>query len=220
MINLLKTLLPIIKPNNKQSFLKKCGDNTTVLDIGCGNNSVELIKQFLPNCYYIGVDIADYNLTSHSIIDEYILTSASEFNSAINSLRADIIICAHNIEHVDDPTGLLSAMANALKPSGKLYLSTPCEDSVSFPKMSGTLNFFDDPTHSANGPVSLDIMIAELLNNGLILKKTVRRNRPFFSAVIGLINLPVALARKRVMPGIWELFGFETIIWAENPSQK
>ena len=50
-----------LRPQGKFSFLNKIPKNSKILDLGCGNNSAFKIKRFLPDSYYVGIDVFDYN---------------------------------------------------------------------------------------------------------------------------------------------------------------
>ena len=49
-------------------------------------------------------------------------------------------------------------MMNKLKQGGMLYLSFPCYDSLYFPRRMGTLNYYDDETHTEIPPKYEDII--------------------------------------------------------------
>ena len=140
-----------LRPKGKFSFLKDIPKNSKILDLGCGNNSAFKIKTFLPDSYYVGMDIGDYNNKNDSNIyaDEYILTEPSKFVDSINSLscKFDAIISSHNLEHCNDRYGTLNAILDKLNNSGKLYISFPSEKTIKFPRRKGTLNYYDDLTH-------------------------------------------------------------------------
>ena len=64
-----------LRPQGKFSFLNNLPKNSKILDVGCGNNSAYIIKFCLPNSYYVGVDIGDYNNENdvNLYADKYIL---------------------------------------------------------------------------------------------------------------------------------------------------
>jgi ubiquinone/menaquinone biosynthesis C-methylase UbiE len=139
------------KRRGKQAFLHKQKPNFTLLDVGCGNDSPLFCKAARPDCTYIGLDIGEYNLSARSrqLMDKFLLAKPSEFADVILTQRGsiDAVISAHNLEHCDEPDKVLHAMCDVLRPGGNLFLAFPCEQSTSFPKRAGTLNFFDGATH-------------------------------------------------------------------------
>ena len=61
----------IINPYNFDTFLRGLPKKSIILDVGCGNNSPRRVKNILPNSYYIGIDIQNYNQQSEEFADEY-----------------------------------------------------------------------------------------------------------------------------------------------------
>jgi len=205
----------ILSPNSKFDFLMRLESQSKILDVGCGNSQAIAMKSVLPNCHYTGIDIDDYLNTEESknLMDEFIITSPEIFDQSILNLKGkfDAIICAHNIEHVNNRTLVLKAMAEKLKLNGNMYLSFPCKNSINFPKRSGSLNYYDDPTH-VGLPPDPDEIIEILQKKGCKNTFLSRRYSPIFMSFRGLINEPISFLKKRKMPGTWELYGFETIM--------
>lgn len=120
----------IINSKGKKFFLlrmhqKYKNKNQILLDVGCGNNSVKSVKDNNPKCYYIGLDVGDYNLNSKNkaLMEEYIVTSPENFAQEIEKRKdsIDVIISNHNIEHCNEPERVLEGMINALKPGGGYF---------------------------------------------------------------------------------------------------
>jgi len=213
------TIARILRSRGKQAFLKQLDATPIILDVGCGNNSPKRTKEVLPQAYYVGLDIGDYNNSTEtlSFADEYVLCEPNVFASEITKLgsRFDAVISSHNIEHCDDREATLLAMAQSLKPSGSIFMSFPCEASVSFPKRSGTLNYYDDATHKFEPPSS--IRVRQLLESeGVKIVYLNERYRPFILMLIGFFMEPLSMLKKRALIGTWALYGFETIIWGRK----
>jgi SAM-dependent methyltransferase len=220
MLKLIILLNVLLKRKGKASFLRLLPTNSSVLDVGCGNNSPLRFKTQRPDIYYIGLDISDYNQISdpNTYADKYIVTSPNLFATEIVKLnnQLDAVICSHNIEHCDQPDEVLDAMLKALKHGGRIYLSFPCEESVDFPQRRGTLNFYDDKTHK-NVP-DWEKILSKITSEGFSIHFAVKRYKPLFLSAIGLLLEPISAATKRVMPAstTWALYGFESIIWASR----
>lgn len=205
-------------PQGKGNFVKSLPRNGRILDVGCGNNSPAWVKWLRPDLYYIGVDIGDYNQSAdpRGTADEYVTCSADDFAQTIEQYggRMDGVLSAHNLEHCNEPERVLNAMADALAPGGRLFLSFPCEASVRFPKRAGCLNFFDDGTHKA--PPSWRGTVETLRAKGCDISFQARRYRPMPLLLKGLVLEPWSAYRRRVVKGgaTWALYGFESVIWA------
>ncbi len=203
-----------INPYSYTSFLRTLPKDCKILDIGCGNNSPFRVKRILPNSYYIGIDIMDYNQDSKSYADEYHVVQKSEFNNKIFSFQnIDVVISHHNLEHVDDRKITLKAMKKCLKDGGLIYLVTPSEKSVHFPSREGTLNYYDDKTHK-DKPVMHKWIISELKYDNFKIIKSVKQYRPFIYYLIGFLK--EILRPKITTFYAWCFYGFETIVIAKK----
>lgn len=202
----------------KPYFLRSLPPRAYILDVGCGNDSPRHVKDTRPDAFYTGIDIGNYNQTDSvtQFADEYLIVAPDEFASAIAGYRGryDGIISAHNLEHCNTPFDVLSAMILAMKPGGMLYLSFPCEESVSFPSRRGTLNFYDDATHQHVLP--FDRILKYLKENGCTIEFSAKRYRPFPLFVLGFLSEPESIARNQVIDGTWAYWGFESLIWARR----
>jgi hypothetical protein len=108
-------------------------------------------------------------------------------------------------------------MVKSLRPGGKLYLSFPCEKSVTFPSRRGTLNFYDDKTHLT--VPEFKKIISALQAHGLKIEYASQRYRPILFFSIGLLFEPISRLLNRMAPygATWAFYGFESIIWAKRP---
>ncbi len=188
-----------------------------MLDVGCGNNSPRFSKQVRPDIYYVGIDVGDYNQSAASATqaDEYIIVTSGEFADRLAGLHGfDGIISNHNLEHCESPDKVVTSLARALNSGGRLYLAFPAAASTRFPSRSGTLNFFDDPTHTT--PPSFEHVMKLLSDEGLAIEYARARQRNPLHAAVGLLLEPASRARRHVYPCTWALWGFESVIWARN----
>ena len=80
------------------------------------------------------------------------------------------------------------------------------------PSREGTLNFWDDDTHVRPPDYQrvLDLLAAE----DVTIDFSAERYRPPARLAVGVLTEPISRVRKKVMPGTWALYGFETVIWA------
>ncbi len=207
----------ILRKNGKIDFLYNLPEHSKILDVGCGNNSPFTVKTILPRCHYTGLDIGNYNQTKPNIADSYIITSPENFSSEIYSLKNsfDIVISSHNIEHCNDREGTLDAMLKALKINGRIYLSFPSEESVNFPKRKGTLNYYDDSTHLSSPP-NFKEFLKIIEKAGFEIEYENKSYSPFILKLIGWFLEPISKIRKKIMPGTWDYYGFESIIIAKK----
>jgi SAM-dependent methyltransferase len=208
----------LLRPRYREGFLLTLPRNAKILDVGCGNNSPWLTKKILPGCEYTGVDVGDYNQAKPNLADRYVLTTAAEFPAAIAGLgpRFDAVISSHNIEHCDDRAATLQAMVSVLKPGGRLYLAFPSEASVHFPRRTGTLNYYDDPTHTTVPPALGDLR-RNLQSDGLRILFSAEQYRPPAMWLLGWMRERSSAREDRVVAGTWAYHGFESILWAQRP---
>jgi SAM-dependent methyltransferase len=206
-----------VRRKGKAAFLRTLPRNARLLDVGCGNDSPRRFKAERPDIWYIGLDIQDYNQSAPQFANEYVVVDAGAFASTIEQFdcQLDAVVSAHNLEHCSEPQDVLKAMLRALRPGGRIYLSFPCEKSTSFPRRRGTLNFFDDATHVA--PPPWDSVLSTIEREGLSLDFAAKRYRSPIMWLIGLVVEPASAVRSLVMPGTWDLYGFESVIWASRP---
>lgn len=220
MIKFYQYIKLLVHPHGKAHFLLSHHSAKVlyVLDVGCGNNSARYVKKHMPKCYYIGVDVGDYNIKENTkaLMDEYYVVPPEKFADKIEEFKGciDIVISSHNIEHCNEPMRVLDAMCAGLKGGGSLYMSFPSEASTSFPHRKGTLNFFDDSTHQWC-PQWNDV-IETLKTDNVQIQFASKKYRPFILKIIGYINESRSRKEARVLRGTWEYYGFESIIWGRK----
>lgn len=210
-----RSLPAILRLYNRRHFLSLLVDGGDVFDVGCGNNSPYLFKAARPDIRYVGLDVGDYN-QEHApgqYADEYLVVSAESFLAAIEQRQGqfDAVVSSHNLEHCEQPDEVVTAMARALRPGGRIFLAFPAAATVNMPSRQGSLNFFDDVTHVR--PPDYRRVLELLKAQDVLIDFAAERSRPPVMAAIGLFNEPISRFRKRVMRGTWALWGFETVIW-------
>ncbi len=189
--------------------------NLHVLDVGCGNQSAALVKEIRPNTYYTGIDIGDYNQSSMSLgmIDNYVVVGPEDFANAIKGFREsqDVVISNHNIEHTNEPEKCLEAMAESLKPGGRIYIAFPSKLSTLFPSRVGTLNFYDDKTHK--NVMDFEVTCSILRNSGIKITYANPSMRGWYLKRLGEREEGLSASMNRVLGATWDYWGFEAIIW-------
>jgi len=208
-----------LNPKSKEWFIRKLEPTARILDVGCGNNSPQATKSLLPNCYYVGLDVMDYNQSSVNVADQYFVVKPEQFAESISSSgqsrKFDAVISSHNLEHCNDRGKVLEAMCDSVTVGGLIFLSFPTAKSVGFPRRAGTLNYFDDQTHR-DLPPDFAWVSAYLRTQGFSLDFASNRYRPRLAFLVGFFQEPVSILSRRKRSCTWALYGFESIIWARK----
>ncbi|MGC8863047.1 MAG: class I SAM-dependent methyltransferase [Armatimonadota bacterium] len=198
-------------------------DQAKVLDVGCGNHSPRRTKKYYPNCRYFGLDRSvDYGLEQmdFDLMERFYHIDLKDLG-ALDELPDgffDCIIVSHVIEHLDNGEAVVLRLCDKLAPGGGIYIESPSPHSVRLPHMSGTLNFYDDPTHVRL--YDLHALRQVLISKGLTVRKAGIR-RDWRGIVLIPYNALVSLVRSRKLVGsvFWDLFGFSSYIVATRPEQ-
>lgn len=144
--------MSVMRPFKFLELARVFGNNPfTLLDVGSGNHSATLTKQWFPNVSYSGLDLSrdngdddrDRALTDH--FHELDLTR--DDLTSLADASYDCIMMAHVLEHLTNGETVLQRLAPKLRPGGLLYVEFPGPRSEKLPSMKGCLNFRDDPTH-------------------------------------------------------------------------
>ncbi len=202
---------------SKQSFLENLKADSNILDVGCGNNSPLFTKRILPQCNYTGIDIQNYNQTNIGIADNYIITTPDKFSDEISKFRHafDAVISTHNLEHCNERERVLTALLDAVKVNGSIYLSFPCEQSVNFPNRHGTLNYFDDETHLGKPP-EFSKILNTVSDKGFLIEFSTKNYKPLLYWLAGLFMENMSRRHNKVYYATWAYYGFESIICAKK----
>lgn len=207
----------LLRPRGREAFVQSLPIGAAVLDVGCGSNSPYLLKSQRPDLHYVGIDVFDYDQDRdpNSVADEYIVCEPAQFGATIAGLgqRFDAVISSHNIEHCDDPEGVLAAMAGVIKPGGRLYMAWPAEHTVTLPSRAGCLNFYDDPGHRQMPQFAS--VLGALYRGGLVVSFQARAYHPVVPYLVGAVVEPFAAALNRQGPlrSTWAFYGFESVVW-------
>jgi 2-polyprenyl-3-methyl-5-hydroxy-6-metoxy-1,4-benzoquinol methylase len=194
-----------------------CSDSLRILDLGCGNHSPTAFRTAFPKCEYVGVDRRLYNLSPVDLtnLDRLIQTDLDTTSLAeVSDDNFDLVVVSHVLEHLHRGCGLLDVAIPKLRKNGILFVAFPNPDSVNFPSLPGTLNFYDDTEHVTL--LSISEVERAVSRNGLqvVRSGTTRRAR-------NLVLMPLRSALSILNgglrgPPLWDLFGFEQFVVAKR----
>jgi len=191
----------------------------TLLDIGCGNHSATVTKNFFPNCEYYGVDRSreyandENDFKRMSGFYEMDVTSLN-FDVFPDSYF-DVINLRYIMEHLHNGDLVLRKLVPKLKKGGHMYLEWPRSISTNFPSRVGTLNFYDDSTHCRLYSIpELSRLLEEesfkVLRSGTKRDPKIVLLTPLYAfrnwTVFGRVQGPI----------LWDLLGFTEYIYAEK----
>lgn len=219
MASVLKRFISTRTP--KYYFMSKAmGDKKfALLDIGAGNHSPSKTFELFPSCEYHGVDLSkDYN---YNEADEKALKGFYEMDLTkleyenIPDNYFDYINMAHIIEHLHNGDKVLAGLAAKLKTGGHIYIEYPGKQSTKLPSMSGSLNYYDDPTHVRIYSYN---EIADILSQCgfIVLSKGMRRSW-FYILTMPLRITGFLLKGKKIPANVfWDLLGFAEYVYAKK----
>jgi hypothetical protein len=190
-----------------------------LLDVGAGNHSASKTKKLFPECEYYGID-----LNRHFNNDESDFAAMKSFYEmdltllqfdSIPDNHFDFIRMTHIIEHLSNGDKVIMGLLPKLKKRGYIYLEYPGQKSTKLPSMTGTLNFYDDPTHVRI--YSVDELSALLKgSNCTILSSGIRRSWIFLLALPFRVGANLLRAKKPQGNMFWDLLGFAEFVLAQK----
>jgi hypothetical protein len=197
-----------------------------VLDVGCGNHSPALTKQFFPQCVYHGVDSGRWNrdAADDQAMDRFFdldLEQPSQLD-AVPEAAYDAVICSHVLEHVQDPYGVAARLLPKLAAGGMLYVEVPSPRSLKLPRarhgwlgIKGVLNFHDDETHRAM--VDLPRVAALLQARGSVVSSP-RYRRLWRRCLLLPAYVAAGLCWRGYVPAsvVWDVAGFAQYVVARR----
>jgi hypothetical protein len=138
-------------------YLKNLPENTVLLDVGAGDGSLILFKDWLafprPDLVFVGLSLETGVHTGR--YDEFQVCDLDSEKPALKNKPTAIIAC-QLIEHVKDYRELLKWFFDLLPSGGTVFIDWPSSHTVDLPSREvfaskgfniTTLNFFDDHTH-------------------------------------------------------------------------
>lgn len=209
-----------LMPHKFKALHRRFGDRPfRLLDIGAGNHSATLTRQWFPHVHYTGVDrdrAYNNDPADFAAMDAFHEIDLTRLDlSALPDGGFDAILMAHVIEHLENGDEVVRALTPKLRPGGLFCLEFPGRNSLRLPSKKGTLNFHDDPTHVRLFTAG---QVSRLLSeSGMrVLHAGTRRDWS------GILFMPLhAFNAKRYhgfVPGgvFWDLFGFADEVFAER----
>ena len=118
----------------EQIFNQIKGSQGIILDVGCGKAWVA--ELFCPHGFeVISMDISFKNtsqaLRKHPFKNHHAVV-ADAFSLPFRKNSIDYIIASEIIEHVYDPETFVKSLLNAIKPGGKLIVTTPYKEKIQY----------------------------------------------------------------------------------------
>src|SRR3954470_7978527 len=89
-----------------------------ILDVGCGDNSPSLTKEYFPHSTYHGVDRVDYNIddADRRAIDHlYRMDLDVDTLDVVPDDTYDLVIMSHVVEHLRKPEQVVASLCRKLK---------------------------------------------------------------------------------------------------------
>jgi len=202
-----------------KKYLKDFKKPIRILDLGCGNHSVKKFKLLYGNkIYYVGIDKEKYNITEEdlNLMDEFRLIDLEKDGlSKLLGQKFDVIYFSHVIEHITNGYDIIKSFKDLQNNGGLVYIETPSEKSVYFPKKKySTLNFFDDPTHKQIYP--LNNIINTLNEIGYEpIKYGIRKD--YRRILISPLGIAFYSIMGKEIPGelTWDIRGFANFVLAK-----
>lgn len=156
----------------KNILKSKIRDGLTILDIGGYDGFIAgNLKKMLPN---IKITIVDLDKSGLQIAKERglktLCISATKLPLENNSI--DVVLCLDLIEHVKEDDKLVKEISRVLKKDGKVILTTPFQNGVSFPFLNEKkLKIINKNWGHTRKGYSLSQIRELFKNNGLIIEK-------------------------------------------------
>ena len=207
-------------PPRLKLFRNSVDEDFTILDVGCGQESVLFTKKWYPRCRYFGLDLSRDSFSSEELSHMEKLFIADLDRDDLSELpdaHFDVIVMSHVIEHVWDGLPAVARLTKKLAPGGRIYIEFPSVRSLASRRR---LRFCDDPTHVRVYDVKEVANV--LLANGLKVITAGRRREWLRVALFPLAipsHIKTLLSSGRLTgAGLWDLCGLADFVYAEMPS--
>jgi methyltransferase family protein len=134
---------------------------------------------------------------------------------AIPNEHFDFIRMTHIIEHLSNGDEVIKGLIPKLKRNGYMYIEYPGPKSTRLPSMTGTLNFYDDPTHVRIYSVKELLTLLQGCDCKILSSGT-RRSWVFLLAMPFRIGANLLRARKPEGNMFWDLLGFAEFVFVQR----
>jgi len=157
-----------------KSMLKsEIKDGSVILDIGGYDGYISYnLKKIFPNVKITVVDMdkSGLELAKKRGLDT---TCASALELPIEDNQVDLVLCLDLIEHVQEDDKIVKEISRVLKKDGKVILTTPMQNGVSFPFISKEkIKIINKNWGHIRKGYSLENIEKLLRNSGLASEKT------------------------------------------------
>ncbi len=120
-------------------------ENGNFLDVGCGMGYFALVMKYLGMNVY-GVEPTKFDEKLSKQYNLNITRSTLQQANYVNDFF-DTITLNHVLEHVNDPSEMMTELNRILKPGGHLVIATPISDSLAFRMFGKYWSQTDTPRH-------------------------------------------------------------------------
>lgn len=174
----------------KVAYLKTLKRNACILDIGAGDGSITVFRDWLKPArrdlkYFAYALEKGCNFDSY---DGYEIGRWPSVKPNFNDVKFDAIFTSHFIEHIEDPVCFVKWCMSRLNQNGRLYLEWPSAPSILQPQNSEfqrdgipliISNYRDDSTHQRDIPDKVSVREA-LINEGALIDQEGTITNPYF----------------------------------------
>jgi SAM-dependent methyltransferase len=213
--------MSLIRPTRFVHILPRYrGRAFSMLDVGCGNHSPSLTRQWFPLCEYSGIDrsrdLHNDERDVRAMAEFYELDLTGLAFGPIPDAAFDVLMMTHVIEHLPNGDRVVAGLLPKVKRGGVAYVEFPSHRSTTLPSKKGTLNFHDDDTHVRIYSVAEVEKI--FLDAGWSVLRSGRRRD-----WLRILTTPAAIVKSKLDLGYvagsvyWDLLGFADYVYAEKP---
>lgn len=164
----------------RTSFLKMLPAAASLCDIGAGDGTLAIFRNWLKPAR------ADLRMYAYSIekgphfddFDGYAITDWNVERPSFDGVRFDGVICAHFIEHIQDPCEIVDWLEDNLNPGGRAYIEWPSPNSLTLPPVKllrahgvdiMISRYDDDTTHQQSLP-DRDALCRAFVSKGFLIE--------------------------------------------------
>ncbi len=148
-------------------------EGSTIFDIGGYDGFISYnLKKLFPKLNITTIDIDKAGLQEATERGLNVLY-ASALELPIKTNQADVVLCLDIIEHIKEDHKLIKEISRVLKGDGKVILTTPMQDGVSFPFLGKEkIETIERNWEHVHKGYSLEDIKKLFENNNLVIEKT------------------------------------------------